>query len=451
MAEKKNDHVIIEKDNRSIYFENEKPVHKGIIKIGDNYYYASKNGEIIQDRFYIVHSTMTNNLVKKGTYYFDEKGKLDFNSYIPPKRKRIKKHKKKIFTRKFKIALSIALALVLLFSVSIVLFYQSKSNIIEDEYQENSNSVVIPSFNDAVYLCSYPMQLYYKGEITFSELVHDKVLPYKGLEFNYHVINNGTLEIDGRYYPLESSKKTIIIDNLKTGFTYDFTVSVDEKEYKGSVTTEKTNRFVKILGIQNTRDIGGYLAMNNKRIKQGMIIRGTEIDGLVEKDYILRDKDDVQDFGFKYDMDLRDESVFFGEYISPLGNNVKHKFYGSPMYDDCFEEENYKAIRDIFTDLAKEENYPMYMHCTYGADRTGSIVYILQGLLGVSYSDMSFEYQLTNLYPYNLDVSTNLTELQLGISKQKGDTLIEKIENYLIGDVGVSVEDINSIRNILLE
>lgn len=182
-----------------------------------------------------------------------------------------------------------------------------------------------------------------------------------------------------------------------------------------------------------------------------MLIRGTELDGLVEKDFKLNGREQSQFLDFRYDMDLRDPSVAGGTNASPLGKDVTHVYFNAPAYGHVFEAANYPTVKKMFEALAAPEHYPMYLHCTYGADRTGTLVFLLQGLLGVSYDDMVFEYKLTALtFPDYLSAS-RLVDIHNKLSNFDGNTTSEKIENYLTKEVGVSESTIRSIKEIYLE
>lgn len=45
-------------------------------------------------------------------------------------------------------------------------------------------------------------------------------------------------------------------------------------------------------------------------------------------------------------------------------------------------------------------NYPIYFHCNTGANRTGSLAYFINGLLGVSYEDLVKDFKLTSFSVY---------------------------------------------------
>lgn len=320
-------------------------------------------------------------------------------------------------------------------------------------------AVTLGEFKDEVYLCTDPAQQYYKGELPLKDAVRENDgSPYAPFVFPYTIPADATarLELDGRSYELDPALSELTIDNLMTGTTYPYSVSVTENGetavFDGSFTTAATNRFVYLPGVYNTRDIGGYDTSRGKKVRQGLMIRGTEIDGDVEKNYFLTDASAAEPFHFAFDLDLRkgtfDES---DDYQSRLGDSVRHKFYDSPMYDEIFGSRGKRNLLKIFTDLSDENNYPIYLHCTYGADRTGTVVYLLQGVLGVSDEDKELEYRLTGFERRGYLLSEKLYEIPDGLEEYEGETTNERIVSFLVDEVGVSADQISAIRDIYLE
>jgi len=41
---------------------------------------------------------------------------------------------------------------------------------------------------------------------------------------------------------------------------------------------------------------------------------------------------------------------------------------------------------------------PVYFHCTYGADRTGTVAYLLEALLGVPYENRAEDFELSTFW-----------------------------------------------------
>ena len=473
---------LINENGVLIYYKDDTPVHAGVIRENDAIYYIGKEGIAVTGK-HVVHREMANGLLKRGIYTFGDDGKLIEGSYIAPqKRKSHKKHKhrrknelkrliknfirrKKRFDTKYnkkriKIILGIVLAVGILLGITWqldkMLRYEDIGNT-----DQNNQKVDLPSFENDVLLCSKGAQGVYSGELTVAESIKYGS-PYVPFLFEYNLKgNNGLLSISENENMsnaidvfLSKNQTAVIIDNLKTGTTYFYEVLVDGEKYTGIFRTAVSTRFIKVDGIYNTRDIGGYITLDNKYVKQGMIIRGTEMDGLVEANYRLNAdgiKYMMDTFGFVYDMDLRESKLFMGEYSSCLGAEVGHKFYTAPQYGQIFNSSYKESIRQIFADLANPKNYPMYLHCTYAADRTGTIVFLLQGVLNMSEKEMIQEYQRTGFFMTSYADSTNMDIIILGLKNKNGETLQEKIVNFLIEDIGVTLEEIESIRSIMLE
>ncbi len=212
----------------------------------------------------------------------------------------------------------------------------------------------------------------------------------------------------------------------------------------GNFQTADTPRILSVDGLSNVRDIGNWRTDGGKRIKQGLLIRGTEMDAAVEKGYHLTNEglvDMIEIFGIKTDVDLRAQTPTSKD---ALGARVEHKYYNMVMYDAIFTNEGKEKVRTVFADLANPDNYPIYLHCTYGRDRTGTICYLLEALLGVSRGDCLRDYSLSNVNIVNIQAVEN------GLKAYEGDTLKEQVESYLLS-CGVSEYQINSIRKIFLD
>ena len=176
------------------------------------------------------------------------------------------------------------------------------------------------------------------------------------------------------------------MEPLKAG-----TFAFSGKTYK--IVPEGGVRMIYTPNIWNVRDIGGW-ACTGGRVKYGKIFRGGHFGSIT-----AADKATIVDWlGVATDIDLRNNSETGGITASPLGGSVEYfhqslDFYANAVNTSAASARTVAVLKKVMACVAA--NKPCYFHCMSGADRTGTIAYLLLSLLGVSQSDKDKEYELT--------------------------------------------------------
>jgi len=217
--------------------------------------------------------------------------------------------------------------------------------------------------------------------------------------------------------------------------------------------------------VGNIRDLGGWRTADGHRVKQGMAYRGRGLNNNSATGEIPgRNRLTVEDvkyltgtLGIRTDLDLRSAGETAGMKTSPLGEGVKFVWHPSPSYGGIFSDGGKKTMADNFRVFCNPANYPIYFHCIGGADRTGSLAYVLNGVLGVDRHDLETDWEST-FYPNIPDANPDPgfwrreSHFNDGFSKygKEGDSWNRRIELYLL-DCGVTEGEIKAFRAIMLE
>lgn len=283
---------------------------------------------------------------------------------------------------------------------------------------------------------SYPKTLTFSWENIFSS------------EYIFELSKN---ENFADVYKIRCTEPCCDINNLEVGEKYFWRVNGG----KPNSFSTKNNylRFIKIDGLLNVRDIGG------NKIKQGLVYRGSDLCTYYK----------ITEYGkhvfcellkIKTEVELRKERCDATE--SDVGKHIKYKYLPYRPYEELFEEEHRRGICDIMEFLSHEENYPMYIHCLGGADRTGMIAIFLRALVGECDEFIHMDYELTSLSTYAYGLAEGVREkgyrsrnsdyykkfLDLLNVYAPGKTLHEKVKVFLL-DCGVENECLEKIVKII--
>lgn len=197
----------------------------------------------------------------------------------------------------------------------------------------------------------------------------------------------------------------------------------------------------------NVRDLGGW-ACDGGTVKYGLLFRGGEPPSA---DYNVL----VKELGIKYDLNLRGSSEAPWTK-SPLGDDVY--FVKAEAYN-WYSLTNAEAwqinLRCVFD--AVTHGQPVYFHCAAGADRTGTLACVLEGLLGMSQSDIDKDYELTTFYSgSDTDANArrrNETEwkgLISAINAKSGSTFRDKCVTFA-AELGFTAAEINAYRKAMID
>lgn len=231
-------------------------------------------------------------------------------------------------------------------------------------------------------------------------------------------------------------------------------------------------RWIDIDGVGNVRDMGGWKTASGKTVKYGMLYRGRRLEDVSEEGIAT-----IKRLGLKTELDLR----YADQKFQTPGTGMNYQFIETPgQYDSVLKNEPviFKAsYKKIFELLSDKNNYPFYSHCNAGADRTGTFAFIVNGLLGVSYEDLTRDFELTSFSPTGKrwrgkgtggtfaagdDVmqedSSNtvawgrLYKTMMAYGAENGCTTLQSsIEHWLLNYIGVPQSQIDSFKSIMLE
>jgi hypothetical protein len=219
--------------------------------------------------------------------------------------------------------------------------------------------------------------------------------------------------------------------------------------------------------VRNGRDLGGYKGYGGKTVVYHKLYRGGRIDG---KYCNSTGRAEMLAEGIRAEIDLREADDVPKE--SPLGKQVA--FY-APGFDSGYNHmvrDNQPKVKETFCWVVDRlrEGKPVYFHCAAGRDRTATLAILLEGVLGVSESDMAKDYELTYFTPADWGMSEDdngnpaykhvrtaysyksvrKTIFKETDSMPSGSTYQERIVKYLL-KIGVPQKDIDDLRNIMLK
>ena len=299
-------------------------------------------------------------------------------------------------------------------------------------------------------------------------------------------------------FPYEKEVTGITFSNYNIytpGHIYYY--SVTEKSSGEEIVSEmfgiknNTVRFINLPTVGNFRDVGGWQAKGG-RINYGLIYRGRHADNISATDRATFNR-----LGIKTEIDLRNNNNYPVPNAPDL-DGVKYCLYqtaaqyayvisclrsGSsgivtpPVHSGITGNDinNLRdAYKEIFSLLSDRNNYPFYIHCTAGADRTGTFFFLLNGLLGVSFEDLTRDFELTSFAgsprwrsKANADgtdfddsgiymtsdqgnnVSWGLLKAEIEKYNRGGD-LADTIENFLVNYAEIPQAQIDAVKSIMI-
>lgn len=197
------------------------------------------------------------------------------------------------------------------------------------------------------------------------------------------------------------------IYNMIPGVTYLWESATDNTKY-GVVTATGSRRTLKT-SVRNLRDLGGLSASNSDvtgTIDYGRLYRGAQITSAqgvtdltklgVTREVDLRGTEGNQTYKMtNYDTGTSssyDDIVITNYIINP----VPTTYILSDQYLP-----NYRAVKSAMRAIMEKVVFnhdSIFFHCTIGTDRTGTMAYFLEGLLGVSEEDRLRDYEMTYFF-----------------------------------------------------
>jgi len=251
-------------------------------------------------------------------------------------------------------------------------------------------------------------------------------------------------------------------------------------------------RRVQLEGGVNFRDLGGYLAVDGRRVKWGQVLRSDNLGRLTDRDVIYLQKMGIRlvcDFRTPAEIKKLPDRYPQGSLGKTLRLPIRHGESDPANTFDRIKKGDIDWMTDefmikgylnnieefaplwanFFNNLAKRSNRPLVFHCTGGKDRAGVGAALILLVLGVPEETIIRDHGLSNLYIAAVLESLYDRIRSLGVDPEEISAYftapenaivavlkhLEKTygsaENYLINKAGVHEKILNRLKEDLLE
>lgn len=263
-------------------------------------------------------------------------------------------------------------------------------------------------------------------------------------------LNVRTTEID-------DDAKEVKIPGLIPQNTYIYSiVDGDDNVVKnGYLVTQGSVRMFCFPTVANMRDLGGWHTASGKRIKYGLLFRGSELTH--GSRIVISDEDIIglRELGIGAEVDMRTFNGNVPEH-SVIGDDIRYMPIEMPDEGNMVvtrKTELAAVLRFVLQNL--RDGVPTYIHCIYGADRTGMVSVLLEGLLGVSIKDIYRDYELSSFSPM---VETRRNKLLLNRrlyffedAYPPSKDINTLTEDYALNELGLTIDELYELRELALE
>ena len=221
---------------------------------------------------------------------------------------------------------------------------------------------------------------------------------------------------------INDGRGTYSFTNLTPNQTYRYQVSTPDGRIisDGTFSAAGRLRMIAIDGGFNIRDLGGWVGLAGRPVRYGQIYRGgslggTDMDG-THSDISAAGKAELARLGIRAQLDLR-AATNGGKYT---GEGSLHSYsaaqaplptmdFNNTMTDYGAYNQDQSVVSDVAWIIYElRRGRPVYFNCRQGADRTGTVAFIIEGLLGCDRTandaggnQMAIDYELTGFSQAN--------------------------------------------------
>ena len=246
--------------------------------------------------------------------------------------------------------------------------------------------------------------------------------------------------------------------------------SLVEAKSGSFATSGESIRLLYIDGTQNVRDLGGWTGLDGKKVKYGKLFRGAAFSDSSYPELMLTGKGRLALAELKIQAELSLGAV---DTRTEIAQNCSYKKIGISNYatviTDATQRGYIKIILEYIVSCLNgtltESGLPtvarnIYFHCQGGCDRTGTLSFILLGLLGVSESDLAKEYELSSFSDVGYGRLRTTTKsantydyvgMVEALKTYNGDTITDKFYDFATTGCSISADTITEFRNLMLE